>query len=489
MRSPIVEFYTGKTVFITGATGFMGKVLLEKLIRSVPDIKKIYILLRPKKGYTPKERIKQLTNSDIFTFNDLNEKANEKIEAVCGDITKEGFDMSLNDREKLVDEVSVVFHIAASVRMDLSLKEAVITNTKSTYELFKFCMDMKNLQSVVHLSTAYCNVEIENMEEKVYPIDVDPYKIIDIVEWMDEKCLNVITKRLLGPHPNTYTFTKRLAEIIAVDMGDKIPLIITRPSIVVPSLSEPTPGWVDNFYGPMGMFVASAKGILKSGLVDGDSVPEVIPVDFAINSVICCGYERAKTNYLSTPTINITNRFPYTWRYITDVFVATARKEPFKHALWYPEIYITKSYCIFMTVSFIFQLIPALLVDFILIIFFQKPFLVTIQKRLMLSMQTVRHFTVRKWTFDNSKCIKLEEKLDKADKEIFYGVITKDVDLKEYAVNSYNAVKKYLLNDDSKNIELYRLRNKIFYFLNLFIKFYLLYVVLNWCYVCLSYWF
>nr|XP_022908492.1 cytochrome b5-related protein-like [Onthophagus taurus] len=91
-----------------------------------------------------------------------------------------------------------------------------------------------------------------------------------MVEWMDEKCLNAITKRLLGPPPNTYTYTKRLAEMIAVDMGDKIPLIITRPMV-------------------------GRKGILKSRIVDGDSVPEVIPVDFAINNVICCGYERAKT--------------------------------------------------------------------------------------------------------------------------------------------------------------------------------------------------
>ncbi|XP_022903743.2 fatty acyl-CoA reductase 1-like, partial [Onthophagus taurus] len=292
---------SGKTVFITGATGFMGKVLLEKLIRSVPDIKKIYILLRPKKGDNPELRVKQLADGPIFTFNNLNAKPNEKIEAICGDITKEGFDMSINDREKLIDEVSVVFHFAASVRMDLSLKEAVITNTKSTYELFKFCMNLKNLQSVIHLSTAYCNVEIENMEEKVYPIDVDPYKIIDMVEWMDEKCLNAITKRLLGPHPNTYTFTKRLAEIIAVDMADKVPLIIPRPSIVVPSLSEPMPGWVDNFYGPMGIFLAGGIGILKSCLLDGEAIPEVIPVDFAINSVICCGYERLNKyfcNYL-----------------------------------------------------------------------------------------------------------------------------------------------------------------------------------------------
>lgn len=48
--SNIAEFYRDRSIFITGATGFMGKVLVEKLLRSCPDIKTIYLLMRPKKG-------------------------------------------------------------------------------------------------------------------------------------------------------------------------------------------------------------------------------------------------------------------------------------------------------------------------------------------------------------------------------------------------------------------------------------------------------
>jgi hypothetical protein len=46
----IVEFYENRSVFITGATGFMGKVLVEKILRSCPGVERLYLLMRPSKG-------------------------------------------------------------------------------------------------------------------------------------------------------------------------------------------------------------------------------------------------------------------------------------------------------------------------------------------------------------------------------------------------------------------------------------------------------
>ncbi|KAK9738269.1 Male sterility protein [Popillia japonica] len=59
----VSDFYNGKTVFITGGTGFMGKVLLEKLLRSCSGVAKIYLLIRPKKGQQARERLQQLLSS------------------------------------------------------------------------------------------------------------------------------------------------------------------------------------------------------------------------------------------------------------------------------------------------------------------------------------------------------------------------------------------------------------------------------------------
>lgn len=61
----VSDFYNGKTVFITGGTGFMGKVLLEKLLRSCPGVARIYLLIRPKKGQHARERLQQLLCSPV----------------------------------------------------------------------------------------------------------------------------------------------------------------------------------------------------------------------------------------------------------------------------------------------------------------------------------------------------------------------------------------------------------------------------------------
>lgn len=61
----IREFFKGRNVFITGATGFMGKVLIEKLVRSCPDIGKICMLVRNKSGKDSNDRIKEILDFEV----------------------------------------------------------------------------------------------------------------------------------------------------------------------------------------------------------------------------------------------------------------------------------------------------------------------------------------------------------------------------------------------------------------------------------------
>lgn len=106
----ISEFYKDAVIFITGklsfnkifrnqpwlffniilgATGFLGKVLIEKLLRTCSDIKAIYIHVRPKRGVSSDFRYKDFLKHDIFDNVRLkNPVLLEKIVCVAGDVTQ-----------------------------------------------------------------------------------------------------------------------------------------------------------------------------------------------------------------------------------------------------------------------------------------------------------------------------------------------------------------------------------------------------------------
>ena len=65
ISSEIIEFYKNKSIFVTGATGFLGKALIEKLLRSCYHLEKIYILIRHKNDKTPAQRLDEIFNCKV----------------------------------------------------------------------------------------------------------------------------------------------------------------------------------------------------------------------------------------------------------------------------------------------------------------------------------------------------------------------------------------------------------------------------------------
>jgi fatty acyl-CoA reductase len=62
----IREFFKNKTIFVTGGSGFMGKVLLEKLLYSCSDLKEIFLLMRPKRGKSGEQRVAEFANVPVI---------------------------------------------------------------------------------------------------------------------------------------------------------------------------------------------------------------------------------------------------------------------------------------------------------------------------------------------------------------------------------------------------------------------------------------
>lgn len=63
--SEIQQFYKNQTILIFGATGFIGKILIEKLLRSCSSLAVIYVVIRPKYNKSIKERVEELLNSTV----------------------------------------------------------------------------------------------------------------------------------------------------------------------------------------------------------------------------------------------------------------------------------------------------------------------------------------------------------------------------------------------------------------------------------------
>ena len=114
------NFFNGKTIFLTGATGFLGKFVVEKLINSC-DVKKIYVLIRDKRGQSVQQRCHSYFNDQLFKFR-TDPSRLKVIEAIAGDIGEENLGISYEDRKKITSEVDLVIHSAATVKFDEPLR-------------------------------------------------------------------------------------------------------------------------------------------------------------------------------------------------------------------------------------------------------------------------------------------------------------------------------------------------------------------------------
>jgi alcohol-forming fatty acyl-CoA reductase len=226
------EFYKDKTIFITGGSGFMGKVLIEKLLRSCSDLKQILVLMRPKRGQTGAERIEAFANIPLFEkLMAKDPEALKKLVPVYGDISEENLGLSNDHLSLVVRETDVVFHFAATLNFQEPIRNAVEMNVKGLDYVMTLSKQMPNIKVVVHLSTAYCNPDQEVMHEEVYDFDMKPRQLIDILDILSDKVVDKVEGSLTASHPNTYTYTKRLGELLVVEKRENLPICIVRPSM------------------------------------------------------------------------------------------------------------------------------------------------------------------------------------------------------------------------------------------------------------------
>ncbi|XP_045467832.1 fatty acyl-CoA reductase wat-like isoform X2 [Harmonia axyridis] len=464
--SQILGFYEETNVFITGGTGFLGKLLIEKLLRST-SVSTLYLLVRPKKGKDVDTRIKNIFEDVIFEkLHQECPKFIHRIVGVNGDVSLPDLGISKTDRQMLVEKIDIIFHVAATMRFDENLKHAYCVNVKGAQDIIKLGKDLKHLKSLMHVSTAFSNCHVDEIEEKFYDHPIHYEKVGQMLETMTESEADKHTKSIIGLWPNTYSFTKSLAESMIRDTNEEMPVGIFRPSIVISTYKEPIEGWIDNLYGPTGLCVGSTLGLLRVTQCDTDKIADLVPGDMCVSALIAAAWDIAqKHKGQSTEEIPIYNYVSMdnnmTWGEFGVVNLMHAKKFPFRKALWLVNTTFMCNTYMYMIMKIFYHLIPAIVIDAISALFFKNLGLWKMYRKIHKLSHVVSFFCLREWTFSGNNIVKLWNKLDDAERKLFFFDM-KSLDLWAYYKNYLLGIRKYIMKDSLVSLEAARRKQRIF---------------------------
>ena len=319
-NSVVKKSLKGKNVLITGCTGFLGKVLLEKIIRSIPDIASVNVLVRGSSKFkSGKERFaNEVLTSSIFDhlksedLNSFNAFCDKKLNIVTGELTEPQFGIAPNEFNDLANKIDLIVNSAASVNFREALDKALKINTLCLNNVVEFSKLGGDIP-VVQVSTCYVHGlnKGDIYEETKAPFgkkiprnEKGQYIVEGVVSLLKDKINNVkfpsrdekqLTKSLvdLGIEEankygwnDTYTFTKWMGEQLLLEKLDGKTLAIVRPSIIESTLLGPMPGWIEGIKVADAIIFAYARGKIAFFPADTNGVMDIIPADLVANSII-----------------------------------------------------------------------------------------------------------------------------------------------------------------------------------------------------------
>eukprot|EP00761_Pharyngomonas_kirbyi_P002199 gb/GECH01002203.1/.p1 GENE.gb/GECH01002203.1/~~gb/GECH01002203.1/.p1 ORF type:complete len:1156 (+),score=242.96 gb/GECH01002203.1/:1-3468(+) len=418
----IDNFLDGKSCFISGSTGFLAKVLVEKLLRD-SQIDKIYLLIRPKKQFSPNERLQRdIVDSPIFhrlkselgteEFTQLT----KKLIPVAGDVSHEKLGLSPEDREMIMENVHIMIHCAATIDFRERLDKAIRLNVLGSLEMLELAKECRQLASMVHVSTAYVNSNHKGwVDEKLYPWSEDPEELLSYIRTLeDPKIIEEETKRLLGTYPNTYTYTKCLTEFLLEKRRGNVPLSVIRPTIIGSSWEEPHRGWVDCVSAAGALYLVAGLGMMTVLPLNLSNIGDQVPVDFVSKSIIMIAVETAERSeeahgdpislkffHCGTSATN-----PVRWRDASGTVMEYWTRNPPKRRIQDPHVHFLENDMHFRAQFFLRYTLPRIAYEqFTKVVntkhhVKQSERIAKLESRNKIFTESFRHFTKNEWIFN-----------------------------------------------------------------------------------------
>ncbi|CDW87851.1 male sterility protein [Stylonychia lemnae] len=460
----IKEFYKDKVILITGTTGFLGKVVLEKFFRSLSDFKRIYLLVRPKKGTKPMDRInREILQSQCFDnvrgLPQFDSIVKNKIVPIEGDITKENLAINPKDREILINDLDIVINCAASVDFNERLCDAIQINYFGCLRMYQLAEECKNLKVFCHVSTCYVNSEKKGfIKEQIYDINEDSEELINRILRMTPQQQDEQLAQILGPWPNTYTFTKSMGERTLKKMRrPDIPVVLLRPSIIGASLQEPMQGWTDTFSAAGGLTLAGSLGIVNYIRGDGDYISDLVPVDYVSNCIIVATAIQAQTKKPDLLVVHsaTSHNNPITWHQYMNECFKYLTMQPFQQQVFKPYIKFVANKKLYNALFFLRNDLPVRVLNKIAMIpgiggpQMQK----NAQKLQKINMRALslgsmfEHFTNNEWIYESNQIYNLQAQMSQDEiKEFQFDA--KTIDWPLYVKIYVYGMQKFILKEE-----------------------------------------
>ncbi|KAF8790735.1 Fatty acyl-CoA reductase 1 like protein [Argiope bruennichi] len=453
--TPIQKFFFGRSIFITGATGFVGKVLVEKLLRCCPGIGMLYLLMRPKRNKTAEERLEILFKSELFSkLKEVNPTFQKKVRLIDGDLLKERLGISDENFEELKATVSVVFHSAARVQFNDPIKVAVQHNIVGTKVFMDMCQEMPNLEAVVHVSTAYVRKEEDNyVYEQIPKTKVTPKQILDAMEWMDPAGQKAVEDYLLEGKFTTYLVTKALGEVVVSQECRGTPTSIVRPCNISPTFRDPFPGWCDSIQGLSGLMLAGAKGVLRTLMSVEDLKLNVVPVDLVVNCMIVSAWHVAKQRPSSVYVVNCVMDYENsTWLFeaLKKAFKKKRTQYPLVNMFRYPDFKVYYKWVPYRIHSIIDEL-------------------VRVHKKIKFIYDIFLRLGREPWICRIENFNAMKDNLKNGDEEVF-NLDTDNFDWDVYMEDCFLGGRKFIAHEDPSNIPYAKKKAQIWWLVTTVLK-------------------
>ncbi len=271
---------TDRAILLTGVTGFLGKVVLEELLRRREELQvsRIYAVIRPRGSVSAERRFhKEVERSPCLAG--LPAGWTRHVTVVERALGGEGGGMLPALRAELEANVTHALHTAATVSFGLPLADAAQANVATSLELLEMVQRFRRLERLIFVSTAY----VTPHRGDTMPVLPEPVALPRPAEGLYASILDGTASEteLLARAglPNTYTLTKLLAEHLLLERRGHVPLTILRPSIISAAWEHPFPGWIDSATGFGAFVVQLGLGRMRAVVGRAEAKLDLIPVD------------------------------------------------------------------------------------------------------------------------------------------------------------------------------------------------------------------